>query len=92
MRYPVETNNPGPSRPSSQAFVICGEPGQALLQLPDDGVQVVEHSIGKLLLAQFIPDMFLRIQFGCVGRQAQQPDVLGDRQVFGLGGTGTVQP
>jgi hypothetical protein len=60
MRFQIETNYPRPGRETSQAFVVCGEPGQALLQLSDDGIQVVEHPVGELLLAQFIPNMFLR--------------------------------
>jgi hypothetical protein len=81
MRVQVETNNPRPSRETAQALRVCREPGQALVQLADDGVQMIKHPVGEFLLAQFIPDMFLRIQFGRVRRQGQQPDVLRNRQV-----------
>src|ERR1017187_4059384 len=91
MRVQVKTNDPRPSREATQAFPVRSEPGQALVQLTDDGVQMVKHPVGEFFLAQLIPDMFLRIQFGRVGRQGQQPNVLGNRQVFSLMRTGSIQ-
>jgi hypothetical protein len=91
MRVQVETTHPGLSGETVQAFPIRSEPGQALLPLSDDRIQMVKHQVGKLLFAQFIPNMFLRIQLGCLRRQGQQPDVLGDGQVFGLVRTRSVQ-
>ena len=51
---------------------------QALLQLPHHRVQVAKDPVGKLLLAQFVPNVFLRIEFGRIRRQGQQSDVVGD--------------
>jgi hypothetical protein len=65
--------------------------GQPCSKLADHSIQVVKHPVGKLLFAQFIANMFLRIQFRRIGGQGQQPDVLGDRQIFGIVRTGSVQ-
>jgi hypothetical protein len=86
-----ETNYPGPSREAAEAFGVGSQAGQAVLQLLDDRVQVVEHPVRKLFFTQFIPDMFLRVQLGRVRRQRQQPDVFRDDQFLGFVRTGPVQ-
>jgi len=40
-----------------------------LVAVPDDG--------SKFVAAQILPDVFGRVQFGLIGRQRQQGDVLG---------------
>jgi len=40
-----------------------------------DVVVCIEDSSGQIVLAQILPDIFLRVEFGAVGRQAQEGDV-----------------
>ena len=64
MRVQVETDYPRPRREAAKALGI-------VLQQPDDSVQMVEDSVGKLFLAHFIPNMFLQVQFRCIRWQSQ---------------------
>jgi len=50
----------------------------------------IEYPIGKLLFPQFVPDMFLRVEFRRVGRQSHQVDVFWAPQFLGLVGTGPI--
>ena len=42
----------------------------------DDGVVAVEDTIAELVLAQVLPDILDRIEFGRIGRQLEQADVV----------------
>jgi hypothetical protein len=66
-RVPVEPNYPRPSREAAEAFGGGSQARQALLQLPGDGIQVVEHPVRELFFTHLIPHMFLRVQFGGIG-------------------------
>ena len=55
------------------------------------GIQAVEGKIMKEFLAQFVPKVFDRIQFGCVGRQRQSVDVGGNDQCVAGMPTRTVE-
>ena len=90
IRVQVETNDPGPRGQTAEAIRVAGHAGQALLQWPDHRVQVVEHSVRELLFAQFIPDVFLRIQLGRIGRQGKQADVIGNDEFLGFVRAGSI--
>jgi hypothetical protein len=62
-----------------QAQEDRGKRGQAVFQLPGDAGEIGKHAVRKFLFTEFIPHMFLRIQFWSVGRQSQQADVLRDQ-------------
>jgi hypothetical protein len=47
MSVQVETNNPGPGRKTSQALRVRCEAWQALLQLSNDRVEVVNTRLGN---------------------------------------------
>ena len=46
----------------------------------DDVIIFIEDSSGQMVLAQVFPDIFLRIEFGTAGREAQESDVVGHFQ------------
>src|SRR6267143_3785001 len=91
MRCQLETNYPRPSGQTAESVRVGGQAWQSLLQLADDRIQVVEHPIGKLFFTHLVPHMFLRVEFGCIGWQGQEPDIGRDHQVFGLVRTGSVK-
>jgi len=39
------------------------------MQLLDYRVEIVEHPVGELFLSEFIPHMFLRVEFRGIRRQ-----------------------
>ena len=84
MRVQVETNYPRPCHQVGKTVRVRGQTGQALLQLPDYRVQVVEEPVRELFFAEFIPHMFLGGQFRRIGRQRQQADIVRDDQGLGL--------
>jgi len=90
IRVQVEPNNPRPGSQASQALGIAGQPRQAEFQLANYSFQRIEDSIGKLFLTQFVPDMFLRIEFRGISGQAQEAHVLRNAQVLRFVGTGTI--
>ena len=51
-----------------------------LLQFALHGVDGFEGVVLEDFLADFIPEIFLRIEFWCIGRQEQQRDVVGNRE------------
>lgn len=77
VRVQVETNYPRPSRETAESVGVGREAWQSLLELARDAGETVENAVGELFLADFIPDMFLRVQFRRVCREAKQADVLG---------------
>jgi hypothetical protein len=46
----------------------------------DDILVGIPNSGAEFVLPQVVPDVFHRIQFGCVGRQGQQRDIVGHHQ------------
>ena len=55
-----------------------------MFELTHYGGKLVEYPIGELLFPQFVPHMFLRVEFGRVGRQSHQADVFWPLQLLGL--------
>ena len=85
-----ETNYPWPSGQALQRLSVGGHPRKALFELADDGRHRFEHPVGEFLFAQFIPDMFPRIELGGIAREAMQANVSGNPQILGSVGTGPV--
>jgi hypothetical protein len=57
----------------------------------DDVVVTFEHGDGEFVATQIFPDVFDRVEFGSVGRQADEGDVFGNGKVFGEVITGAVE-
>ena len=51
-----------------------------LFELPQEAGHVGAHPVGEFLLAQLVPEMFLGIDLGRIGRQAVAADVFRDRR------------
>jgi hypothetical protein len=64
IRRQIETNDPWPTRKGTHVVRVVGEAFEPILQLPDHLVHVVHDAIRELLFAQFVPDVFLGIEFG----------------------------
>lgn len=47
-------------------------------------VQVLENFVREPLFTDLLPEMLYRIEFRAVGRQGNDPHVLGDLEVLGL--------
>ena len=73
--YPIESGD------GSGEFGMAFEPHQSLYQTIGDGFHAVEDPVGKPLLSDFVPKRFHQIQPRAVGRQEEQPHVMGDPQV-----------
>ena len=52
--------------------MIFGHARQTGFKLLDDFVQRIEDTIGNLFFPQFIPDVFLRIEFGLIAGQPEK--------------------
>ncbi len=63
---------------------------KSLFELPQEAGHVGEHPVGEFLLAQLVPEMFLGINLGRIGRQAVAADVFRDQQGLGHAGAGYV--
>jgi len=68
IRFQVETNYPRPSGQASQRLRVGRQPRQACFELTNDPLHCLKNPVGKLLLPQFIPDMFLWVEFRRVSR------------------------
>jgi len=90
MRVQTESNDPGPGADAFDPFPILGKAGQTLLKLAEHSGHVGKHPVGKFFLAQFLPEVFLWIEFRRIGREAVQPDILGHHQGFGHVRTGPI--
>lgn len=55
-----------------------GERAPRLAASVDDGVVAFEDAVAELVLAQVLPDVLDRIEFGQLGRQFEQADVVRD--------------
>src|SRR6266545_7116620 len=91
VSFQVETNNPRPACDTLQSLRVRGQPRQAIFKLMHDPGHLVEHAIGKLLLPELIPDVFLRIELGSIRRQAHEADIPWERKVFGAMRAGAIQ-
>ena len=60
-----------------------GEECPGLAGLVDDIVVALEDCDREFVAAQIFPDIFDRVEFGCVGRQRHECDVVRDGEVFG---------
>ena len=69
---------------------VGGHSRKALFELADDGRHRFEDPVGEFLLAQFIPDMFLRIELRGIAGETMQADVPGNPQVLGSVGTSPI--
>jgi len=63
---------------------------KSLFELPQEAGHVGEHPVGEFLLAQLVPEMFLGINLGRIGRQAVAAGVFRDQQGLGHAGAGYV--
>ena len=63
---------------------------KSLFELPQEAGHVGAHPVGEFLLAQLVPEMFLGINLGRIGRQAVAADGFRDQQGLGQAGTGYV--
>jgi hypothetical protein len=55
---------------------------QAFLEGLDDLVVAVPDRRAEFVLPKIVPDVLHRVQFGCVGRQGQQGDIVGHLQLL----------
>ena len=70
--------------------VVCEEcPGVA--GLVEDVVVTVEDGDREFVATQIFPDVFDRVEFGCVGRQRDQRDVVRNDEIFGDVITGAIE-
>ena len=60
----------------ADAIWIGGEGVPGVAASFDDGPVVVVDAVGKLVLAQVLTDVFLGTEFGRIGRQVKQADVV----------------
>jgi len=60
-----------------------GEECPGLAGFVDDIVVAFEDCDCEFVAAQIFPDIFDRVEFGCVGRQRHECDVVRDGEVFG---------
>ena len=60
-----------------------GEECPGVASLVDDVVVAFEDCDRKFVAAQIFPDIFDWVEFGCVGRQRDECDVVRDGKVFG---------
>ena len=72
-------------------MVLAASRGRPSFQLADHAGEIVEHAVGKLLLAYLVPDVFLRVEFWRIRRQAQQANILRDHQVLRHMRAGVIQ-
>ena len=64
--------------------------GEARLHLMAHRLKGVEDPVGTILLPEFVPKNFHRIQLRGIGRQKLQQDIVRHGQIPGLVGTGLV--
>ena len=83
-RCQVETNYPWPGCDAANPIGIGGQATHSFSQTLDHQVHLIQHHVGKCLLPQFIPDVFLRIERWRVPREWQQTDILGHDQILAL--------
>ena len=84
VRVQDETKHPRPGTDARHALVIRSEPWQARFQGLHHPGHVAKHPVGKFLFPNLIPEMFLRIEFGRIGRQPVQAEILGHRPLRGV--------
>ena len=60
-----------------------GEECPGLAGLVDNIIVVFEDCDREFVAAQIFPDIFDRVEFGCVGRQWHECDIVRDGEVFG---------
>jgi hypothetical protein len=65
------------------AVIIVGEECPGVASLVDDIVVAFEDCDREFVAAQIFADIFDRVEFGCVGRQMDEGDVVRDGKVFG---------
>ena len=70
--------------------MIPGEARQTLLKLADDASHARKNTVGKLLLPEFVPEGFLRIELRRIWGQPKEADVFGHHQCFGDVGTRSI--
>src|SRR3990167_641922 len=87
MCVQIETNNPRPSSDAAHGFRISSKFRQAGFELASDPGQICKHPVGEFFFAQFIPYMFLRVEFRRIGRQTDQAHVFRHCQVLTHVGT-----
>jgi hypothetical protein len=63
--------------------LVVGEECPGIACLVEDVVVTVEYGNRELVAAQIFPDVFDWVEFGRVGRQGDEGDVVGDGEILG---------
>jgi len=63
--------------------LVVGEECPGVACLVEDVVVTVEYGNRELVAAQIFPDVFDWVEFGRVGRQGDEGDVVGDGEILG---------
>jgi len=71
--------------------LVVGEEVPGVATGLDDVVVGFEDAVGELVLAQVLPDVFGRVEFGRIGRQADQGEVFGKLEPSRAMVAGTVE-
>src|SRR5664279_1671342 len=65
------------------AVLVVGEECPGVACLVEDVVVTVEYGNRELVAAQIFPDVFDWVEFGRVGRQGDEGDVVGNGEILG---------
>ncbi len=74
---------PVPQSDGHDAPRLVDELAPCVAAMVDDVVVGFEHAVGEPVVAQELPDVFGRIEFGTLRRQRQNGDVLGNVELVG---------
>ena len=72
-------------------LLVLVEVMEAGAELSDDGIQRIEVLVSDVVLAQVIPDVFDRVEFGAIGRKRKEVEGRRDSQGSGFVPTGAIQ-
>ena len=82
--------SPNPHADGHDGFGLCDELVPGVAAGVEDGVVVIEDAVREPVLAEVLPDVLDRVQFGRSGRQEEDGEVLGTGSSSGLDPSYTV--